>query len=110
MRYDVLLPRGTAAVLAKADVPHQIVNKVTEGRPNIVDLIKNNEIAMIINTTEGQQAYGDSYAIRSNAVARKVCYFTTLEGGKAASASLQYDPRHSITRIQDLHGIICVLD
>ncbi len=103
MGFDIIATRGTAAVLAKAGVPHKIVNKVTEGRPNIVDLIKNNEITMIINTTEGQQAYGDSYTIRSNAVARKVCYFTTLEGGKAACASLQYDPRLSITRIQDLH-------
>jgi carbamoyl-phosphate synthase large subunit len=102
MGFDIIATRGTAAVLAKAGVPHQVVNKVTEGRPNIVDLIKNNEIAMIINTTEGQQAYGDSYAIRSNAVSRKVCYFTTLEGGKAASASLQYDPRKTITRLQDL--------
>ncbi len=110
MGFDIIATRGTAAVLAKANVPHKTVNKVTEGRPNIVDLIKNNEIAMIINTTEGQQAYGDSYTIRSNAVARKVCYFTTLEGGKAASASLQYDPRRTIARIQDLHNIIRVLD
>ncbi len=102
MGFSIIATRGTAAVLAKAGVPHQVVNKVTEGRPNIVDLIKNNEIAMIINTTEGQQAYGDSYTIRSNAVSRKVCYFTTLEGGKAASASLQYDPRKTITRVQDL--------
>ncbi len=103
MGFEIMATRGTAAVLSKAGVPHQIVNKVMEGRPNIVDYIKNNEISMIINTTDGQQALADSYAIRSNAVQRKVCYFTTLAGGKAASASIQYDPRKTVIRLQDLY-------
>ncbi|MFQ5488924.1 MAG: carbamoyl-phosphate synthase large subunit, partial [Gammaproteobacteria bacterium] len=72
--FKVLATRGTAGVLEAAGVPCERVNKVAEGRPHIVDMIKNDEISLIINTTEGKQAIADSYAIRREALLHKVTY------------------------------------
>lgn len=76
--FTILATRGTAAYLAGAKVPHHIVNKVLEGRPHIVDMIKNGEVNFIINTTEGSQAIKDSYTIRRSAMHYNVSYKTTL--------------------------------
>ena len=82
--------RGTAAVLEQAGLTVRRVNKVTEGRPHIVDMIKNDEIGFIINTTEGKQAIADSSAIRRAALQHRVFYTTTLAGAKAICMALSY--------------------
>ena len=69
-----------------------IVNKVGEGRPHVVDKIKNNEIQFVVNTTEGEQAMKDSASIRSSAIQYNVCYTTTLAGAKAACRALGEGP------------------
>lgn len=77
--------------------------KVAEGRPHVVDFIKNNEIDFIVNTTEGKQAIADSFAIRRNALQHKVSYTTTLSGAEAACLAMKYEDRETVTRLQDLH-------
>ena len=79
------------------------VNKVREGRPHIVDMIKNDEIALIVNTTEGRQATRDSMAIRREAVSRRVTYFTTLAAGLATCEALDHIENQDVNRLQDLH-------
>jgi carbamoyl-phosphate synthase large subunit len=100
---EVLATRGTAAVLERADIPCTRVNKVTEGRPHIVDMIKNDEIGLIVNTTEGRQAIADSYEIRREALQHKVSYTTTLAGARATCLALGYLDAQSVNRLQDLH-------
>ena len=80
--------RGTAAVLKSAGVACSVVNKVHEGRPHIVDLLKNEEIDFIVNTTEGRQALSDSYLIRRTVLQHRVFYVTTLAGALAAVRAL----------------------
>ncbi len=101
--FKILATRGTARVLQTAGLACDIIHKVNEGRPHIVDSIKNDKIAFIINTTEGRQAIADSNAIRRSAVQHKVCYTTTLAGARAAVLALAYQDKHSIASIQDLH-------
>lgn len=102
MGFEIVATQGTAAVLQKAKVPCRQVNKVREGRPHIVDMIKNHEIDFIVNTTEGEEAIADSYAIRTNAVQRKVSYTTTLAGAKATCLALQHDAFQGVIKLQDL--------
>ncbi|MDX1824165.1 MAG: carbamoyl-phosphate synthase large subunit [Thiohalomonadales bacterium] len=101
--FEIVATRGTAKVLEAAGIPHQAVNKVTEGRPHIVDMIKNDEISLIVNTTEGRQAIADSYTIRRNALQHKVAYTTTLAGGDALAIALQQTDITEVNRLQDLH-------
>ncbi len=101
--FDIVATEGTAAQLNEAGIACEKVNKVTEGRPNIVDMIKNDEIDLIINTTEGKKAVADSGAIRSNALQRKVNYSTTLAGADAMCMAMQQDDFSKINRLQDLH-------
>jgi len=85
MGFGVVATRGTAAAIAAADVPVQVINKVTEGRPNIVDMIKNNDIVLVINTVEERRnAIADSRAIRTSALAARVTTYTTISGALAA--------------------------
>ncbi len=93
---------GTAAALKTAKVAVTPVNKVKEGRPHCVDVIKNGEVALIINTTEGKRAIEESRAIRAAAVAQKVAYFTTMAGAKAACQALQYLDKIEVHRLRDL--------
>ncbi|MFK5895007.1 MAG: carbamoyl-phosphate synthase large subunit, partial [Pseudomonadota bacterium] len=81
--FDIVATRGTARILAEHNIAASIVNKVKEGRPHIVDMIKNNEISWIINTTEGKKAIEDSSAIRRAALQDKVTYATTMTGAEA---------------------------
>lgn len=104
--YQVIATRGTAQSLSEAGVACEIVNKVTEGRPHIVDMIKNGEIQFIINTTEGEQAIADSFTIRRSAVSRKICYTTTLAGGEAVCLALQAGDIGEISSLQDLHCLV----
>ncbi len=87
--FDLVATGGTATVLAKSGIDVKRINKVREGRPHIVDLIKNGEITLIVNTTEGKQAIADSYAIRNAALQQKVYYTTTVEGASAVCSALQ---------------------
>jgi carbamoyl-phosphate synthase large subunit len=82
--FELVATRGTASYLQEKGIPVKVVNKVVEGRPHIVDAIKNNEICMVINTTQGAQAVADSYSIRRNTLVSNIAYFTTTSGAKAA--------------------------
>ncbi|HKK06327.1 MAG TPA: carbamoyl-phosphate synthase large subunit [Gammaproteobacteria bacterium] len=101
--FEIVATRGTAEVLTQGGVPCIVVNKVTEGRPHIVDMIKNDEIDLIVNTTEGKQAIADSYTIRRNALHHKVSYSTTLAGAEATCRALSEKDVTSVNRLQDLH-------
>ncbi len=101
--FEIVATRGTAKVLVEAGIPHEIVNKVQEGRPHIVDLLKNGQIDFIVNTTEGKQATADSSAIRREALAHKITYTTTLAGAKATAMAMAAPDVSSVNRLQDLH-------
>lgn len=101
--FSIVATQGTAKVLQKAGVLCEPVNKVNEGRPHIVDMIKNDEIDFIVNTTEGEQAIADSFTIRRSAVQHKVAYTTTVAGGKAICLALTHEARERVMRLQDLH-------
>jgi carbamoyl-phosphate synthase large subunit len=103
--FSVLATRGTAAILKSHGVPVTQVNKVAEGRPHIVDMIKNGEVAFIVNTVEATRtATSDSKAIRTTALSRRVTYYTTVAGGKAACAGLKHLAELEPYRLQDLHA------
>lgn len=101
--FEIVSTRGTAKVLQSAGIPCTVVNKVTEGRPHIIDMIKNDQINFIINTVEGEQAIEDSNIIRISAVQHKVCYTTTLAGGEATVLALQAGDSSRLQPLQDLH-------
>ncbi len=102
MGFTVLATRGTAAVLEQAGVAVTMVNKVAEGRPHIVDMIKNGEVSLIINTVDSKRsAMQDSYSIRYAALQRKVTYFTTLAGARAACLGMK---NWVEWRVYDLQG------
>ncbi len=101
--FDVLATGGTARVLEEAGIACERVNKVNEGRPHIVDMIKNDEIDLIVNTTEGRQAINDSFMIRRQALQHKVAYYTTIAGAKATCLALKQDTDYGVSRLQDLH-------
>src|SRR5690554_2427516 len=96
--------RGTAKVIEDAGLEVRRVNKVTEGRPHIVDMIKNQEISLIVNTTEGRQSIADSFSIRRNALQNKVYITTTLAAGQAVCQALKFGPEKTVRRLQDLHA------
>lgn len=101
--FDIVATRGTAKMLLDHDVSCAVVNKVTEGRPHIVDMMKNDEINFMINTVEGEQAVADSFLIRRTAVQRKICYTTTLAGGEAACRSMDYPLISDVRSLQSLY-------
>ena len=82
--FTLVATRGTARVLEELNLPVTIINKVREGRPHVVDAMKNGEINLIFNTTDGAQALADSSSIRRAALTMKVPYYTTMAGAKAA--------------------------
>jgi carbamoyl-phosphate synthase large subunit len=101
--FEIVATHGTADSLEEQGVECRRANKVREGRPHIVDMIKNDEIKLIVNTTEGKQAILESNSIRREAVARKVTYYTTLSGGFAVCAALDHLKEVEVNRLQDLH-------
>ncbi len=101
--FEILATRGTAAVLESAGVPVKVVNKVSEGRPHIVDMIKNDEIAIILNTVADKQSIEDSYPIRREALLHKVTNYTTLAAARAAAAAHRQRGEFAVNRLQDLH-------
>ncbi|MDD3650143.1 carbamoyl-phosphate synthase large subunit [Immundisolibacter sp.] len=100
--FELVATRGTAQVLADAGIPCTVVNKVKEGRPHIVDMITNGDIAFVLNTTEGKQAIADSFAIRAAALRFKVPYTTTLAGARATCLALQAE---GDLRVESLHRL-----
>ena len=101
--FEILATDGTAVALEAAGVDCTRVNKVREGRPHIVDMIKNGEISLIVNTTEGRQAIRESQSIRREAVHRKVTYYTTIAAARATCVALEYLDVADVHRLKDLH-------
>jgi carbamoyl-phosphate synthase large subunit len=103
--FQVVATRGTAAAIAAAGVPVTTVNKVTEGRPHIVDMIKNNDIALIVNTVEEKrQAINDSRSIRTSGLAQRVTMYTTIWGAEAAIEGILGGSELVVYPIQELHA------
>jgi len=102
--YTLVATTGTAAVLKAAGLEAEVVNKVAEGRPHIVDKVKNDEIVYIVNTTEGRQAIADSSGIRRAALQHKVPHTTTLAGAQALCQALEYGMNIQVRRLQNLHA------
>ncbi|MGB6605562.1 MAG: carbamoyl-phosphate synthase large subunit, partial [Steroidobacteraceae bacterium] len=102
--FEVVATDGTARALTAAGVACRRVNKVREGRPHIVDMIKNDEIDLIVNTTEGKLAIRESNSIRREAVHRRVTYYTTLAAGLATCEALDHLDEVEVNRLQDLHA------
>ncbi|MGZ6021007.1 MAG: carbamoyl-phosphate synthase large subunit [Rhizomicrobium sp.] len=88
MGFEIVATRGTATALEAAGVPVRFINKVMEGRPHVVDALKNGEIHLVFNTTEGSSALTDSLSIRRNALTLKVPYYTTVAGAAAATQAI----------------------
>ena len=101
--YEIVATRGTARVLKEAGIPCQEVFKVNEGRPHTVDMIKNGEIQLVVNTTEGAKAVADSFTMRREALQRKVTYYTTMAGARAACYALGELDAGDVNCLQDLH-------
>tara|TARA_R110001599_G_scaffold353823_1_gene599152 strand:- start:23674 stop:26895 length:3222 start_codon:yes stop_codon:yes gene_type:complete len=104
--FSLAATAGTADALEQAGMEVRRVNKVQEGRPHIVDMIKNDEAQLIINTTEGRRAIADSAAIRATAEAHNVFYTTTLAAGEAVCMALRQEGDQTVRRLQDLHRSI----
>jgi carbamoyl-phosphate synthase large subunit len=101
--YQLVATKGTCEFLNENFIDCDSVNKVMEGRPHIVDLIKNDEINFIVNTTEGAQAISDSFSIRREALQRKVSYTTTIAGGRATLRALDHEEDYTVYSLQQLH-------
>ena len=108
MGYTLCATRGTAAALAEAGLEVQAVNKVTEGRPHIVDMIKNGEIALVINTVEERRnAIADSRQIRTSALLARVTTFTTIFGAEAAVEGMKAMRNNlDVYSVQELHAML----
>jgi carbamoyl-phosphate synthase large subunit len=102
--FELVATRGTRKLLEEAGIAAEQVNKVTEGRPDISDELKNRRVDFIINTTEGRQSIADSAVIRRLALQYKVCYTTTLTGGEALCSAIRYGRGDRVRRLQDLHA------
>ena len=101
--YEIVATRGTARTLNRAGVRCRTVNKVLEGRPHVVDMLKNDEIDMIVNTTEGSQAIADSYTIRRTALQYRVPYFTTVAGARALVEAMRAPGVPEVRSMQEIH-------
>ncbi|MGE0499111.1 MAG: carbamoyl-phosphate synthase large subunit, partial [Ramlibacter sp.] len=105
MGFELVATKGTAAAISAAGIEVQTVNKVTEGRPHVVDMIKNNEIVLVINTVEERRnAIADSGAIRKSALLARVTTFTTIAGAEAAVEGMQYLDHLDVISVQEMHA------
>jgi carbamoyl-phosphate synthase large subunit len=102
--FSIVATDGTAGRILEAGLPCKRANKVREGRPHIVDMIKNNEIDLIVNTTEGKRAIRESNSIRREAVHKRVTYYTTLAAALATCDALDHVEEVAVNRLQDLHA------
>ena len=103
--FNLVATKGTARAIQEHGLNVEPVNKVAEGRPHIVDMIKNDEIDFIVNITEDKRAIADSYEIRRNALQNKVTYYTTIAGARAACMGMSYEEELDVTSLQSLHKI-----
>ncbi|CAG0957840.1 carbamoyl-phosphate synthase large subunit [Methylophilaceae bacterium] len=101
--FQLVATKGSASALAAAGLAVTPVNKVAEGRPHIVDMIKNGDISFIVNVTEDKRAVADSYEIRRSALQQKVTYYTTLAGAKAACIGMAHMQELEVQSLQSLH-------
>jgi carbamoyl-phosphate synthase large subunit len=101
--FSIVATSGTCAFLAEHGIACERINKVLEGRPHIVDLIKNGEIVFIVNTTEGKQAIADSFSIRREALQQRITYSTTIAGARALLHSLDFRGGGDVHSLQQLH-------
>ncbi len=103
--FGVVATKGTAAAIAAAGVPVKVVNKVKDGRPNIVDMVKAGEIQLVFSTVdETRTAIADSRHIRTAALANRVTYYTTMAGCEAATEALKHQQGLSVLSLQELHA------
>jgi carbamoyl-phosphate synthase large subunit len=102
-KYEIVATGGTAKFLREAGFPCEVVYKVNEGRPNTVDMIKNDQVQLIINTTEGKKAISDSFTMRREALQHRVTYYTTMAGARAACYALGELDAGDVNCLQDLH-------
>jgi carbamoyl-phosphate synthase large subunit len=103
--FELIATKGTAAAIAEAGVACDVVNKVTEGRPHIVDSIKNNEVVLVINTVEERRnAIADSRHIRTSALLNRVTTFTTIAGAEAAVEGMKYMDKLDVISVQEMHA------
>ena len=104
--FKIVATRGTASAIQAAGIPVTLVNKVTEGRPHVVDMLKNGEIALVINTVEERRnAISDSRAIRTQSLAARVTYYTTIAGAWAAVEGMQYMRQGRGLQVYSLQGL-----
>ena len=105
--FSLVATRGTAAAIAAAGIPVSAVNKVQEGRPHVVDMLKNGEIALVINTVEEKRgAIADSRSIRTTALAQRVSYYTTIAGASAAVEGMRHLHDLDVYSLQSLHAAL----
>ncbi|GHC88586.1 carbamoyl-phosphate synthase (glutamine-hydrolyzing) [Pseudorhodoferax aquiterrae] len=103
--FSVVATKGTAAAIAAAGIAVKTVNKVTEGRPHVVDMIKNNEIVLVVNTVEERRnAITDSRAIRTSSLLARVTTFTTIAGAEAAVEGMRYLDQLDVISVQEMHA------
>jgi len=102
--FTIVATKGTAGFISAIDLPVTIVKKVAEGRPHVVDMMKNGEIQIVVNTTEGRQSILDSASIRRTALEEKIYCTTTLEGGRAVCSVLRNKEDWGVDRLQELHA------
>ena len=104
MKFDIVATKGTAAAIQAAGIACGVVNKVTEGRPHVVDMIKNNEIALVINTVEERRnAIADSRQIRTSSLLARVTTFTTIAGAEAAVEGMKHLENLGVISVQEMH-------
>jgi len=101
--FELVATAGTAAAIRAAGMECATIAKVREGRPHVVDIIKNDEVTLIVNTTEGKQAVRESHSIRREALQHKVTYYTTIAAGKAACAAMAHVGTPEVHELHELH-------
>ncbi len=105
LKFEIVATKGTAAAIQAAGIACAVVNKVTEGRPHVVDMIKNNEIVLVINTVEERRnAITDSRQIRTSALLARVTTYTTIAGAEAAVEGMKYLDNLNVYSVQELHA------
>ena len=105
MNFELVATTGTASAINAAGIQCAVVNKVAQGRPHIVDMIKNNEIAMVINTVEERRnAIADSRQIRTSSLLARVTTFTTIFGAEAAVEGMKYMDSLGVISVQEMHA------
>ena len=105
--FRLVATKGTAAAIAEQGIPVAAVHKVQEGRPHVVDLLKNGEIALVINTVEDRRgAIVDSRSIRTTALSQRVTFYTTLAGARAAIEGMRHLRELDVYSLQELHGAL----